>query len=256
MRDSAGEVVLITGGFDPIHSGHLSYIKAASDLGQTLVIGVNSDEWLARKKGRSFMPTDERLNIIRAIHNVDYAITFDDADNSGKDAIKQVRQLFPDAKIIFANGGDRTKENIPEMDIDDDNIEFVFSVGGHDKKNSSSWILEEWKNPKTIRPWGWYRVLDDKPGYKVKELVIEPGKSLSMQKHNKRNEHWYILKGQCDIKTQFYDDTTIIFKSENETYTIAAGVWHQGQNNYKEYCHILEVQHGSECSEEDIERKL
>ena len=82
-----------------------------------------------------------------------------------------------------------------------DSIEFVFGVGGEDKKNSSSWILEEYKYPKTIRNWGWYRVLDEQKGYKVKELVIEPGKSLSMQRHEHRAEHWYVLKGEVTIGT-------------------------------------------------------
>lgn len=255
MRPDVLNVTLITGGFDPIHSGHLSYIKAASELGQVLVVGVNSDEWLARKKGRSFMPINERVHIVQSLKMVDNVILFNDDDGSAIEAIKNVRMLYPNAKITFANGGDRTEKNIPEMSVVDDNIEFVFGVGGQDKKNSSSWILEEWKNPKTIRPWGWYRVLDDKPGYKVKELVIEPGKKLSMQKHSHRNEFWYVLKGACTIVTEFNGDSITVNKTVNETYEIQQNVWHQGQNNHNEYCHILEVQYGSQCIEEDIERR-
>jgi len=249
------KIVLITGGFDPVHSGHLEYIKSACELGDTLVVGVNSDEWLTRKKGQPFMPLSERKAIIESLKNVDVVIDFNDSDGSSKDAINKVREMWPMAKIVFANGGDRTQQNIPEMDIVDNNIEFVFGVGGTNKKNSSSWILEEWKNPKTYRSWGWYRVLDDKIGYKVKELVIEPGKNLSMQRHFKRSEHWYILKGKCDIATIYNNDIIVISKEENETYNISQGVWHQGQNNYYDYCHILEVQYGSSCVEEDIERK-
>ena len=249
------KIVLITGGFDPVHSGHLEYIKSACELGDTLVVGVNSDEWLTRKKGQPFMPLSERKAIIESLKNVDVVIDFNDSDGSSKDAINKVREMWPMAKIVFANGGDRTQQNIPEMDIVDNNIEFVFGVGGTNKKNSSSWILEEWKNPKTYRSWGWYRVLDDKIGYKVKELVIEPGKNLSMQRHFKRSEHWYILKGKCDIATIYNNDIIVISKEENETYNISQGVWHQGQNNYSDYCHILEVQYGSSCIEEDIERK-
>ena len=255
MHPDALKVTVITGGFDPIHSGHLSYIKAASELGQVLIVGVNSDEWLARKKGRSFMPLHERMAIVKSLKHVDDVIRFNDKDGSSKNAIRIVRQQYPNAKIIFANGGDRTQQNIPEMDIVDNNIEFVFGIGGSNKANSSSWILEEWKNPKTVRPWGWYRVLDDKPGYKVKELVIEPGKKFSMQKHSKRSEFWYILKGACTIVTEFNGDIIKVNKHVNETYEIHQNVWHQGQNNHDEYCHILEVQYGSECIEEDIERK-
>jgi cytidyltransferase-like protein len=138
-------IVIVTGGFDPIHSGHIHYINAAKVLGDILVVGVNSDEWLKRKKGKSFLPITERLTIMDNIKNVDMVITFDDSDNSAKDAILKIRNTFPDDKIVFANGGDRTSENIPEMDIVDNNLEFEFGVGGQYKRNSSSWILEQWK---------------------------------------------------------------------------------------------------------------
>jgi cytidyltransferase-like protein len=141
-------IVIVTGGFDPIHSGHIHYIKAAKALGDILVVGVNSDDWLKRKKGKSFLPITERLVIMDNIKSVDMVITFDDSDNSAKDAILKVRNTFPDDRIIFANGGDRTPENIPEMDIVDDNLEFRFGVGGEFKKNSSSWILDQWKSGK------------------------------------------------------------------------------------------------------------
>ena len=88
---NADNIVLITGGFDPIHKGHLSYIDASKELGSKLIVGVNSDEWLARKKGRSFMPIDERVAILFALGSVDGVMTFDDSDDSGKDAIVKLR---------------------------------------------------------------------------------------------------------------------------------------------------------------------
>lgn len=248
-------IVLVTGGFDPLHSGHIAYFKVAKTLGDMLIVGLNSDEWLERKKGRAFMPWNERLCIVNNLSMVDEVYTFDDSDGSARHFIQQVRAHYPDSKIIFANGGDRTPNNIPEMDVVDKNIEFLFGIGGTNKKNSSSWILEEWKNPKTIRDWGWYRVLDDKPGYKVKELIIEPGKSLSMQRHFKRSEHWYVLKGSCEVETIFNNDKMQVLLTENYNYVIEKNVWHRGVNNSQENCHILEVQYGDICIEEDIERK-
>jgi D-beta-D-heptose 7-phosphate kinase/D-beta-D-heptose 1-phosphate adenosyltransferase len=247
------KIVLVTGGFDPIHSGHISYLNHADHLGDHVVVGLNSDEWLTRKKGRPFMSWKERMIVLDNLHMVGEVIAFDDSDGTAIDAIRKVKEKFPNDEIIFANGGDRTKDNIPEMVFDD--VEFVFGVGGSNKANSSSWILEEWKSPKTERPWGWYRVLDDKPGYKVKELVIEPGKRLSMQRHAMRAEHWYILKGKCDIVTDYFDSVTKVTKYANESYVIEKDVWHQGQNNYNEDCHILEVQYGDQCVESDIERR-
>ena len=124
------KIVLVTGGFDPIHSGHIAYIKAAKELGDKLIVGINSDEWLRRKKGHEFMPWEERATIVANLYDVDRVINFDDADNSAKDAIRKVRDIHPNAHIIFANGGDRTKENIPEMDLLSEmlHLDFVFGV--------------------------------------------------------------------------------------------------------------------------------
>jgi bifunctional ADP-heptose synthase (sugar kinase/adenylyltransferase) len=106
---------------------------------------VNSDDWLKRKKGKNFMPWGERVNVVSSIRYVDEVIGFDDNDGSAKDCIKQVRNMFPNADLIFVNGGDRTSGNIPELDMQDNyGVSFLFGVGGTDKKNSSSWILKKW----------------------------------------------------------------------------------------------------------------
>jgi len=248
------KIVLATGGFDPVHSGHISYLKAAKELGDILIVGLNSDEWLERKKGNAFMPWNERLNIVNNLQMVDEVFTFMDDDDTAINFIKQVRAHYPTDRLLFANGGDRTTENVPEMVVDD--VEFVFGVGGEDKKNSSSWILEEWKSPKTIRSWGWYRVLDDKPGYKVKELIIAPGQSLSMQRHKHRAEHWHILKGECSFNTinVSSDIEELGTYLSHQTVTINKNQWHQAGNITNEPCHILEVQYGELCEENDIER--
>ena len=252
------KVVVITGGFDPLHRGHIEYINAARELGQILVVGVNSDEWLVRKKGRSFMPFEDRISIIQSLEGVDYAIPFNDRDSSAKDAILWARRVYPDHTIVFANGGDRTKDNIPEMDIKDDNLEFVFGVGGTDKVNSSSWILEEWKAPKTERVWGYYRVLhEDGKNVKVKELTVEPGKLLSMQRHNNRSEHWFVASGTATVYTiNRSSDTELLgtFKQFDHIH-IPQMEWHQLANEGAEQLKLIEIQYGNECIEEDIERK-
>ena len=257
------KIVLATGGFDPVHSGHIQYLKAAKELGDMLIVGLNSDEWLERKKGKSFMPWNERLTIMNNLQMVDEVYTFMDDDDTANNFIKQVQAHYTDAEIIFANGGDRHPDSTPEIMHKAitgfstfDNVKFVFGVGGEDKKNSSSLILEEWKSPKTVRNWGWYRVLDDKVDYKVKELVIEPGKRLSMQRHKDRAEHWYILKGTCTVYTlNVSSDLDELGQfTVNQTVTIRENEWHQGYNHTTEPCHILEVQYGRRCVEEDIER--
>ena len=251
------KIVLVTGGFDPIHSGHISYFKAARTLGDMLIVGLNSDEWLERKKGRAFMPWNERLSVINNLSMVDEVYTFNDDDGSAKAFIHQVRAHYPDAELIFANGGDRTAKNIPEMDVVDPNLRFEFSVGGEDKKNSSSWILQEWKAPKTERHWGYYRVLHEVPGVKVKELTVEPGKSLSMQRHKLRAEYWIVSEGRAVVNSQTdsgynYPPTTL---EKHHEFKVPVKGWHQLTNPFDVPVKIVEIQYGKKCIEEDIERK-
>jgi D-beta-D-heptose 7-phosphate kinase/D-beta-D-heptose 1-phosphate adenosyltransferase len=253
------KIVLVTGGFDPVHSGHIAYFKAARSLGDQLIVGLNSDDWLKRKKGQAFMPWNERLCVVNNLSMVDEVYTFDDGDGSAKSFIKQVRAHYPDARLIFANGGDRTADNIPEMDVVDDNVEFVFGVGGEDKKNSSSWILEEWKAPKTDRPWGYYRVLHENgPQVKLKELTVDPGMCLSMQRHNDRAEFWFVAEGEASVYTideRKTDIEHIGFFKKFDYLFIDKNQWHRLCNETSFSLKIIEIQYGENCVEEDIERK-
>lgn len=249
------KIVLVTGGFDPIHSGHIEYFKAAKELGDKLIVGVNSDEWLNRKKGRAFMPIVERVRIVENLKMVDGVILFDDDDDSAREAIKNVKMLYPNDTIIFANGGDRTITNIPETSEKD--VLFKFGVGGETKLNSSSWILDEWKAPKTERPWGYYRVLHEVSGTKVKELTINPGERLSMQRHFKRNEFWFVTHGACDVVSTMPNGYALplVLLKENLQHFVPKGEWHQISNPYDVPCKIVEIQFGESCTEDDIERK-
>jgi len=252
------KIVLVTGGFDPLHSGHIEYFKAARKLGDILVVGVNSDAWLARKKGRAFMPLLERTAIIRELACVDFVIDFDDSDNSAKHAIQMVRQSYPNDKIVFANGGDRTHTNIPEMDVADENTQFAFGVGGFNKANSSSWILQEWKAPKTVRPWGYYRVLHEQgTEVKVKELTVAPGQRLSMQRHTQRAEHWFVAQGTATVYTiNRKSDAELLGTFEKFKHIhINSDEWHQLCNEGTEELRVVEIQYGQRCVEDDIERR-
>ncbi len=247
------KIVLVSGGFDPLHSGHIEYFKSARKLGDELWVAINSDKWLTRKKGQAFMSFVERKTIIEHLEMVNEVISFNDEDDTASEAIKKVKERNSGAKIIFANGGDRNKENCPEQN--NDGVEFVFGVGGEHKMNSSSTILENWKQPKVQRLWGWYRVLQDRPGYKIKELVINPEAKLSMQKHQHRSENWYVLKGQVVINTEYNNVSDSVKLDPNQSYVIGQNVWHQGVNPTSHHTHILEVQYGNKCEEEDIERR-
>ena len=138
------KIVVVSGGFDPVHSGHIEYLKSAKQHGDKLIVALNSDSWLEKKKGKPFMSFNERRSIIEAIEYVDEVMHFnDDKKGSCINALQKIKKLYPDDEIFFANGGDRNSKNIPEMSVS--GIEFLFSVGGDDKKNSSSWILNNWQ---------------------------------------------------------------------------------------------------------------
>ena len=110
------KVIIVSGGFDQIHSGHIAYFNNAKALGDKLVVALNSDDWLINKKGKFFMPFEERKAIIENLSSVDSVIDFDD-DHSGSatNALIKVKEMYPNDDIAFANGGDRNKGNIPEM---------------------------------------------------------------------------------------------------------------------------------------------
>ena len=253
------KIVLVTGGFDPIHSGHIAYFESAKKLGDKLIVGLNSDAWLARKKGRAFMPIQERDGIIRNLKMVDMTVMIaDDPDNSCSTFIQETLNLFPNDEIIFANGGDRTQENIPEMKITNPRLSFVFGVGGENKANSSSWILEDWKKPKTSRAWGYYRVLHEVgANTKLKELTVAPKTCLSMQRHDKRAEFWFVAEGEAAVYTlDNSSDHDLVGQFKVHDYVwIKKNQWHMLCNETDQPLKLIEIQYGDDCVEEDIERR-
>ena len=134
------KIVCVSGGFDPIHIGHVRMIQDASKLGNVVVIA-NSDEWLVRKKGYAFMPYEERQEILYAIKGVVDVVEAKDDDNT---VCETLRHLDPH---IFANGGDRGDRNTPEMDLCKElGIQMVWGMGGNDKPQSSSWLINAVRN--------------------------------------------------------------------------------------------------------------
>ena len=137
-------IILISGGFDPLHSGHIALINDASKYGKIVVL-LNSDNWLISKKGKYFLPYKERAAIMSSLKNVIKVINFKDDDKTCIQGIKKAIEIFPNKNIKFANGGDRNNKSTPEIDFcEKNNVETLWEVGGNDKKNSSSLILEKW----------------------------------------------------------------------------------------------------------------
>ena len=249
------KIVVASGGFDPVHSGHIRMFNSAKTYGDYLIVGLNSDAWLERKKGKAFMPFSERASIVMNLKAVDEVMSFDDSDGTANDLLEKVKSIYgKEHTIIFVNGGDRVPETVPETVKD---VHYIYGIGGENKENSSSWILNEWKAPKTERTWGYYRVLHEVPGMKVKELTVMPGMELSMQRHHKRAEYWIVSEGMCDVDAVLDSGYKLPSKMlyKHDAYRVPVADWHQLKNPYENPCRIVEIQYGEECVEEDIERK-
>jgi len=145
------KVVMISGGFDPIHIGHVRYIKEAKKLGDYLIVVLNNDNWLQKKKGKEFMLEDERKEIIEAISGIDEVVISGHTKNTKDMSVrKELIKIKPD---IFANGGDRDEKDAqdPKSSLYKDiqvckslGIEMVFNVGRGGKVRSSSELLKEY----------------------------------------------------------------------------------------------------------------
>ncbi len=134
------KLVMVSGGFDPIHIGHLRMFQEAKKLGNKLLVVINSDAWLIRKKGKNFMSSEDRKEIIKGFDCVDYVYVLE----TDRDDVGEAIELFKPA--IFANGGDRKIEkDIPEVLICKKlKVKMIFNVGYGGKIRSSSELLKEY----------------------------------------------------------------------------------------------------------------
>lgn len=283
-------LVICTGGFDPLHSGHIGYFAFAKRLypKAKLIVGINNDAWLRKKKGYVLQGEFARKHIVESLRSVDGAMVFAaDALGGASNLINELAATYPDHHLVFANGGDRNSTNIPEANQNLytpevwNRLQFAFSVGGDQKVDASSKIAENaamhitWmkEQEKTKRPWGYYQVLY--PGIqhpstdlasrrdiavKVKKLVIHPGASISLQKHKHREEYWKILSGvgMVALSDPQQDDPREMSSTllePGDSVLVGLEQWHCLSNlSPTEDLVVLELQHGSLCSETDIDR--
>lgn len=274
------KVMILSGGFDPIHSGHIELFENAKKEADYVVVCVNSDEWLKKKKGINFLPLEERVKIIKTFRCVDDVIAFpDDEFGSAVNGIKMVVEKYKDyykdvtllspgevysessipVEFIFGNGGDRNDKSTPSQEqkyCEDNGIALCWNLGG-DKCNSSSWILNryrDWHFEMTDRIWGNYKVVYQDSNKKVKIIEVMPRKSLSLQSHDHRSEHWVVVEGTANvlIETEKFHHREVV--ERNESIYVPVGAKHKLTNNTDNILQIVEVQIGDYLGEDDITR--
>lgn len=258
---------IVTGGFDPLHSEHVRMIQAAIKSCDELWVGVNTDAWLLRKKGYAIMPLVNRVALIQQIISPltkQFHISYmHDDDDTAIDFITKtgnnIRNVHPSAKITFFNGGDRTENNIPEMAICRElHIELAFNCGNTSNSEHGQEFMKKTLTQlkqHTKRPWGYYETLDKGTGYKVKKLVVEPGQSLSMQRHMHREEGWSLVSGSGLVEGISDNGESFTASLSSVGILIPIMEWHRLYNPGKVPLVLIEVQRGEYTEEDDIERK-
>jgi D-beta-D-heptose 7-phosphate kinase/D-beta-D-heptose 1-phosphate adenosyltransferase len=138
------KIIIVSGGFDPLHAGHIKHLKAAKELGNELIVILNDDCFLKEKKGYVFMDFAQRYEILEAIKYVDCIVRCIDTDISVSNTLRYLNNIKePDQKLIFAKGGDRTIENIPEADTCRElGIDIVSGIGGEKIQSSSELVAK------------------------------------------------------------------------------------------------------------------
>lgn len=241
------KTIAVSGGFDPLHLGHLQMFEEARAMGDRLVVILNCDAWLVRKKGYAFMPALQRASIIGALACVDEVYIHESEDDHVCHALEVVR---PD---VFANGGDRKVENTPEVKLCAElGIEMAFNIGGGKIELSSELVKKAMAHVMFTRkiehrPWGAFMLYAHGENYWIKKLQIKPGGRTSLQSHQKRMEVWLCVSGSI-VADKDGEKWPIV---TGETLEIGAGLVHRISS--KEGAEIIELGYG-DCDENDIER--
>ena len=188
--------VAVSGGFDPVHIGHIEMMERARRLGDKLVVILNNDNWLHSKKGFAFMPEDQRVKLLKSFPFVDRVVLTDHQPNDpDRSVVRSLRKIRPD---IFGNGGDRGTKNTPEMDVCKElRIQMKFGLG--EKIQSSSWMIRDASRAfsRSVRPWGEFYNWDKGEGWNLKTIYVGAGKRLSLQYHHHRSECWVLVEGDA-----------------------------------------------------------
>ena len=253
--------VAVSGGFDPLHIGHVRMFKEARKLGEKLLVILNNDNWLRNKKGFVFMSEKERKELIESFPSVDEVVITDHKEaDPDRSVVRALKKLKP---AIFANGGDRNpkdaKNKNSPLSADQEfckqnGIKIVYSVGKGGKVQSSSWMVRDAVRgtARSVRPWGEFYGWDSGKDWYVKTMYVKPGKRLSLQYHNHRSERWVLVEGDATAITVENGKQVETELKVGETFLVHKGMHHRIMS--KKGGVLVEVAIGTAFNEDDIVR--
>jgi len=244
------KIGVVSGGFDPLHAGHVAMMQAAKNQCDHLTVLLNSDAWLLRKKGYVSVPYEQRAAVVLALRCVDDVIPAVDDDDTVTQSLRELRgQFYPEDTITFMNGGDRGRDNVPEAEVK--GIGFMFGVGGETKVNSSSLINPSGYLARVDRAWGFYEDHFRTARCVFKTLHLRTGQGTSLQRHRHRSEVWFVDWGEvlAEISGGYPKLLT-----KGMSVTVPEQTWHR-ITALRGPAVVREMQFGELCDEDDIERK-
>ena len=246
------DFAIVSGGCDPVHVGHLRMFKDANKLAEKVIVLLNNDDWLIKKKGKPFMNQNQRKEILEEFKSISEVIIQTSSEPSSSLAIEEFVNKYPNKSICYCNGGDRSNiKNIRESEVCKKlKVSLEFGIGGENKIESSSDLTKNYLGDIEKRPWGNYHIIAKNLGYQIKEIKVSVNSKLSLQKHQNRAEFWQIIKGNCKVTV---GEKKFDLEDNNNIY-IPKDTLHRIENTGDQELIFIEIQLGSDIKEEDIVR--